>query len=370
VVRSLAMLLVAIGLVACSADASPGDDIPIVAKPPQATEPGAPPPPPAPKEPETPPAPVVPVNPRWQKFLDGRNDALAALAQPILTCVARFDTSSAAFHGCIDWHSAVHGTWALLALSRLTKDPKYAQATATVLDPALLANELATLKRRGSTFEVPYGYAWFLVLAGERAKQKKTDLVPLADHVVSLLDTWASGLQDLDLSTSLRADDYQNVSWAVQNVWQYAVDSGDTARANRMIDFVRTRLLPRDADCPLERDAAAQGFFPACLHRARALALMLPPAESKAWASTFLPKTYALAPVVTPAPAHQAGLNFSRSWDFFGLYKATGNEAYRDLYLDHMEAWLKRPDIWAGNYESHAHWVAQFGVYALSLSYE
>ena len=97
---------------------------------------------------------------------------------------------------------------------------------------------------------------------------------------------------------------------------------------------------------------------------------MLPAAESKAWATSFLPKTLQLTPVADPVAPHEAGLNFSRSWGLYGLYKATGNEAYRDLYLDHMEPWLKRTDIWSGDYGMYAHWVAQFGVYALAMSFD
>ncbi len=35
-----------------------------------------------------------------------------------------------------------------------------------------------------------------------------------------------------------------------------------------------------------------------------------------------------------------------------------------------MENWLKRGDLWATNYASYAHWVAQFGVYAIAMTYE
>lgn len=364
--KLLAFPFVALFLAACAAETVPTEDPPATVNvPPAKPDPVAPKP-----DPVLEPTPPV-MNARWQKFVDTRKDALVALAQPILACVAKTDTTNnPAFHGCIDWHSAVHGTWALLTLSRLTKDAKYEQATAPLLQPALLAQELDNLKTRGIGFEVPYGYAWFLLLAGERAKSGKTDLLPLAQHVSGLLDTWATGLTDTQLSATLLADDYQNISWAVLNLWQYAVSTGNTALADRMVALVRTRLMPRDADCPLTRDSSVQGFFPACLHRARALATMLPATESKAWASAFLPKTFQLTPVSNPVQAHEAGLNFSRSWSLYGLYKATGNEAYRDLYLDHMEPWLKRSDIWAGDYSNYSHWVAQFGVYALAQSFD
>lgn len=49
---------------------------------------------------------------------------------------------------------------------------------------------------------------------------------------------------------------------------------------------------------------------------------MLPAAESKAWATSSLPKTLQLTPIANPVEAHEAGLNFSRSWSLYRLYKA------------------------------------------------
>src|SRR5262245_47626768 len=47
-----------------------------------------------------------------------RVEIVTDLARPIAECLARRDTEHAAFHGCIDWHSAVHAAWALSAYTR------------------------------------------------------------------------------------------------------------------------------------------------------------------------------------------------------------------------------------------------------------
>ena len=47
------------------------------------------------------------------------------LAVPVVACVVRPDTHSPAFHGCVDWHSAVHGNYALRVATRLTGDPRF-----------------------------------------------------------------------------------------------------------------------------------------------------------------------------------------------------------------------------------------------------
>src|SRR5438094_10086842 len=98
--------------------------------------------------------PPEPRDPRWPAFAAARIDHLNALAVPVRTCVARQDTGHPAFHGCIDWHSAVHGTWALLAVARLTGDPADTAIADAILQPAALAQEMAMLAETGMAGEV------------------------------------------------------------------------------------------------------------------------------------------------------------------------------------------------------------------------
>src|SRR5512143_3571122 len=88
------------------------------------------------------------------------------LAQVPAKNVRRHDTVHPAFHGCIDWHSACHGTWALLAHRRLTGDPRYEPLVDEILVPAKIALEASDLAAH-PLFEMPYGRAWFLRLAVE-----------------------------------------------------------------------------------------------------------------------------------------------------------------------------------------------------------
>ena len=55
-----------------------------------------------------------------QSLLRARKEIARALVEPVRASVARKDTGHAAFHGCIDWHSAVQGVWALTAYGRMT----------------------------------------------------------------------------------------------------------------------------------------------------------------------------------------------------------------------------------------------------------
>src|SRR5262245_44821499 len=94
-------------------------------------------------------------------LLQARAQIATALPDPTRLGVARRDTGNAAFHGCLDWHSAVHGVWALTAYARMTGDAQDEPRIAELLNPANVAAEREFLRVR-SGFEMPYGRAWFL----------------------------------------------------------------------------------------------------------------------------------------------------------------------------------------------------------------
>ncbi len=304
---------------------------------------------------------------RWLDWLDRRDEAVADLAEPVLDCVQRTDTSFGAFHGCYDWHSAVHGVYALHAATRLLDDPQYLQVADAVLGPAAVADELATLENSGPLNEIPYGYAWFLRLASAREAAGRAELAPLAEVVAARLAEWVDALAPEDVPDYVLADNYANASWAVANLHAHALEQGDSALAERLEDFVRDAILP--VSCALEQEEEEiDQFFPPCLHRALVLTQVLPPAERDAWLQSWLPETPFLEPLTDFPSAHPAGLNFSRAWGLWALFEATGDDRYRDLWLDHVLTHLDQPDYWRQDYQAHSHWVPQFGIFAIDMT--
>ncbi len=310
-------------------------------------------------------------DPLWQGFFNQRQDFLLALAEPIAACVQQNDTSHPAFHGCIDWHSAVHGNWSLHAISRLTGDESYREIASSVLDEQSLVQELVHLQTGSITNEIPYGYAWFLTLAREREAAGYDDLVPLAEVVTQGLLAHVLGLAPARIESDLLDDDYDNLSWALLNLWQQAQHLEDEELSAWVEEFVLVEVLPRAVLCPLSACSGYQSdFFPPCLHLARLLLTCLPQHEREAWLETALEPDFDLQPLENPQGAHAAGLNFSRSWGLLALWQATGSNDLRDIYVDHIETHMAMPQYWAEDYYSYSHWVAQFGVYGIALSYE
>lgn len=310
---------------------------------------------------------AVPEDPLWAAWLDERDDAVADLAEPILDCTQTNDTSYPVFRGCYDWHSAVHGFWALHAATRLLGDPQYLDVADSLLTPEAISGELAILENGGPLNEIPYGYAWFLRLAAERADAGRDGLAPLADVVAEGLAAWVDGIAPSEVASAVLSDDYGNASWAVVNLHRYALDVGDVALADRLESFVRDDVLP--VPCSLEQeDEELDDFFPPCLHRALVITQVLPTDEVDTWLADWLPEDPELAPVAEFPTAHPAGLNFSRAWGLQALYAATGDVRWRHLWLDHVQTHLAIPEYWREDYLRYSHWVPQFGILAIALT--
>lgn len=311
-----------------------------------------------------------PPNEVLDSFFEDRLDYLEALGVPILDCTAQNDTTWPVFHGCYDWHSAVHGVFALQALHRMTGDPVYADLADELLNPEDVADELTLLSNGNLQFsELPYGYAWFLALARERARGGDDDLLPHAGVIAEALDSHLASPPIWQYA--LDAPQYDNPSWAALNLWQHYRYVGDEAGAERVAGTLRDEAVPRSDTCLVQDDAEhISEFFPPCLHLARAIVEVLPRAEADAWIAEFVPETLVLAPLTEFPSAHPGGLNFSRSWGLWSLYRATSEQQFSDAYVEHIDTHMAQPEYWAENYLSYSHWVPQFGVYAIALSWD
>ncbi len=316
------------------------------------------------------------VDPAWQDFLDARESMLEALAVPIMDCVDNHDTNHPAFHGCIDWHSAVHATYALHLIYRATGDQAYLEAAQAHLTPAQLDAELEDVQAGQLPQELPYGYAWFLTLAIERDRATgRTDLQPLADEIATRLRVWLAGRTPNQIFAGVLADDYGNLSWAVLNLWRWGGWTGDAALQAEMETFVADVLLDPvyDEMCPLTQDTVdIDDFFPPCLHRAMAIVEIADPSVVQAWVRDNVPSDLQLVPLQAARieNAHQGGLNFARAWGLWNLWLAAGDPTWREQYVDHVVTHVEQPELWAENYQAFSHWVAQCGVYAIGRTYE
>lgn len=307
----------------------------------------------------------------WETFCDSRVEYLRALAAVVEQGVTRKDTTHPTFCGCIDWHSSVHGVWALLAASRLTGEKHWAVVADLVLHAEGLAGEMTSLEKGELDHELPYGYAWFLKLAQEREQYgSKSDLRPLATALAQRLESWMFSLSPEGVLQHSQNRKYGNLSWAVLRLWEWSQWTKDTDLAQKILSFSNDQLFPLDQEMPPLDDSVTDEFFAASLQRTRSLLTILPSKTTPVWSYAFYGEEFALQPLEDAPTPHSAGLNFSRSWGLWDIYFHTGEKCYRDGYVNHIVTHMNRPEYWCDDYQKYSHWVPQFGIYAIALSME
>ena len=305
----------------------------------------------------------------WSEFCETRLDCITLLAATVEDGVTRHDTKHPAFCGCIDWHSCVHGVYALLTASRLTGEKRWSEAADSILTPAKLEEEFNSVKQDELIHELPYGYAWFLKLAHEREYWSgKMDLLPLATEIAQQLENWIFSLSAEDVLSHAQSRKYGNLSWAVLNLWAWSQLRQDVELREKLSSFTMNRLLILDKELSPSYDQNTGEFFAASLQRTRAIVNILSWCDIQPWLKTFYGKGLSMEPVREAIYPHTAGLNFSRSWGLWDLFKRTGNETFRDMYVNHIMTHMNLPQYWQDNYQKYSHWVAQFGIYAIALS--
>jgi hypothetical protein len=309
----------------------------------------------------------------WTELEERREELLHLLAPPILSAVGNEDTPSPIFHGCWDWHSAVHGLYSLYALYHRTGADLYLEAAHQHSSPALVAAELAYMQRDAiEREENPYGFAWTFVLARaeERAAGERT-LRPLADYGAERVTSFVRGLdreRALQLATS---DMHANLSWALLHLALWARYVDDPALVELARDAARTYLLDPALDerVPVRDDTGAVlEFMAPGLMRLAALGAVLGE-EARPLIEERLPAGFEVPPFTDPTTVHGSGVNFFRAFALQLLHGATGRPELRENVARLVLYQASRTDLWrSGDYQQR-HWIAQIGVRVLDESY-
>lgn len=294
---------------------------------------------------------------RFRAFLADAPHWADLLAAVPAQHVQRHDTAHPCFHGCVDWHSACHATWALLAHRRVTGARIYEPIVDAILMPRDLLAEARDLAARPD-FEMPYGRAWLLRLAIEdRLVTGSTRLSEFGRAIAqSLVEHYRGAAPDPFKR------EYANPSWALINLLDYAVVENRSDIASFVRDCARHLSNALDS---LPQDESTWSDFMAVTPNLCELLLRADVVTSDLIAAKAA-HLFALQPVEAPTRPHHYALNFSRAWSFFALFEKSRDERWLALYLDHMLKGLSRPSWWRGDYRAVAHWVPQFALFALA----
>ncbi|MGH2739526.1 MAG: DUF2891 family protein [Actinomycetota bacterium] len=327
----------------------------------------------------------------WKQFLADRTELLESLAPAFVSCFQRrdslIDPLSPIFHGCIDWHSAVHAAYSHHMLYHRTGDEEFLNLVEEQIAPqgiSLIPAEQVYEQVKAPDYpltENPYGFGWFLILARERElatgeRDFREMAAFAASQLVSWFDTRAS---EGDAQTFILDRRHPNYSWSLINLDVWARYTKDRVLLAAVRDASKPLLDPALDDlCPVKTDLAptATGFQPACLMRLAAVAHIRGERVER-WVKDRLPKRTYIPPIAEPRDCHAGGLNFTRAFALYQIYLATGDTRYRDNYVELIRYHVGRPELYTGemylgnpDYLCFSHWVSQMGVRAISLSYE
>lgn len=290
-----------------------------------------------------------------------------------------------AFHGCYDWHSAVHGHWLLVRLARRFPDAAFVPAARAELARSFtkenIAAETTYLQQAGrASFERPYGLAWLLQLSAElrswkdpQAQEWALNLVPLETEAAARIKRWLP-----DLYYPIRVGEHDQTAFSFGLIWDWAGVAGDS-EMRRLLTDAAQRFYAADRNCPLNYEPSGQDFLSPCLAEADFMRRVLDRETFSRWLEAFLPgiPTHARATWLTPGVvtnrsdpklAHIDGLNLSRAWMLQGIASGlkTGDRripALSDAARRHGEAAL--PQVTGEHYEG-GHWLGTFAVYLVT----
>jgi hypothetical protein len=292
---------------------------------------------------------------------------------------ARPKDAHPAFYGCFDWHSAVHGHWAMLrAVDVVEGLPERDAIVATLgrhLTKENLAKELVFF-RKNEGFEQPYGWGWLLRLGTElrasrlpQAKSWLRNLEPLEARLEAAMGTYLHDLKQPD-----REGVHGNTAFAMIHAWDYARALGkEEFRA-----YVERRardLYGKDVDCALAAEPGPYDFISPCFVEADLMRRVLGPEEFRSWFAKFLPSpaVFQLKPVppqdlTNPYQVHLVGRMYEMASAMMGVARALdATDPRRQLLLDGVKAQIDTagPLMFQSNYGG-THWLASFAIYYYS----
>jgi len=305
--------------------------------------------------------------------IQDRNSILRKLGEYIRESVSRRDTGHPVFRGCIDWHSSVHGHWALFRIERSTgaagEAARFAEAS---LETKGIEREMENL-HDDPRFEMPYGRAWFLRLALERegwARERGVSnpealRAPARRTAGSLLCHYERH------PPSPETAEYASDSWALAQLHDWFRHTGDEAGLETVRGHVKARFLGAEPRLTFEDDFSRPEFF----SRFGNWVYLVAKTRDSAELARFLEDHPFPFDSVTPVrpllgPPHHLGMNWCRAWALRALSRAVEDRGDRSAieaaFDEHVEVGLELHDEHSADYHAYGHWVPQFAVYALT----
>ena len=288
------------------------------------------------------------------------------------------------FYGCWDWHSAVHGHWAMV---KILKDFPEISDRDIIIEK--LDNNLSEMNLNkefeffsqdfAKGFERTYGWAWLMKLyseliswENENAQKWASNMKPLvnllSDRTIEFLDK---------LSTPLRPGTHANTAFSFSLMIEYATIAEDEELMSKIKEFSINNFL-KDKNCPINYEPSGTDFLSPCLAEASLMSSILNKQQFNDWFYKFIPsfKKESFGNIINPPEVldpedpgigHLIGLMFHRAWTLKDIAEKLNNNSDKKLLKtiakNHSESGY---NIMFKSGYGGEHWLATFAIYNFS----
>lgn len=287
-----------------------------------------------------------------------------------------------AFYGCFDWHSSVHGHWALVSLLKQFPELEKASVIKEILQSSITEENIQKevvyfQQEHNDTWERPYGWAWVLQLATELhtwedplARELETNLQPLTNKMVALFIDFLP-----KLNYPIRVGEHTNTAFSLALAHDYA-SATENEEFLKLIERRARDFYLNDDNCPIDWEPSGFDFLSPCLSEVDIMRRVLPKNAFQMWMEDFMPQLKNQAFNLKPGEVsdrsdgklvHLDGLNFSRAWVFYGLAKQYKEYSHLVELADRHVA-HSFPNLVGDTYEG-GHWLGSFALYAMNHSF-
>jgi hypothetical protein len=266
-------------------------------------------------------------------------------------------STTRAFYGCSDWHSAVNSTWTLITMLKQFPEIPVGKLIREKLREHLgkknIEGEMEFFKT-AKNFEVPYGYAWLLKVYAELVNWTDPEANTWAQNLAPMAQQFSKKLVEYftDLQFPSRAGMHPNTTNAIGLLLEYSGVVNDVTLKEVLLKTAN-RFFLKDKNCPTAYEPAGTDFLSPCLSEARLMSLVLDSSQYVSWLERFLPPAYseAFKPLTLPVDvsgvkkkeleggkSHLIGLGFSRGQALLDIANALPREDPRIPVLRRLAA--------------------------------
>ena len=312
-------------------------------------------------------------------------DKIGIIPSRCIERVDKVDGDKTLFHGCFDWHSAVHGHWALFRMDQSGSGIHHQRVieVSQRFTPQKTSSVIKELEEFPK-WELPYGRAWLLKLVIEYEKWGERIKVQLSKNWRHLGDTTADSLinyyveGDSMRPPNILSNQYRNDCFSIIQLYDYYQHTNNRKKST-LDNYISKSFVENIPHIDPELDYEARAFLSPFWSWIYLLAKTQSDETLNELVKVKDMDEKILQPLpsqeIAPRKVHHLGMNWSRAWAIKSLARRLKEPMLEEAYHAHIKQGIKvhkrfvenNPEIEEKEaYYAYYHWVPQFALYAIT----